>query len=217
LLIAFDLDDTLIDTSGVVTPLKLREVLHLLSSHGVPIGPFEEAFQEMQTLDKSCVTSKDTVRLTLERYGAVNLYQEALSLYTKPLPKDFQIPTTPHAKKVIDILKKRSHTIALVTGGKRTYQLEKLKKAGLEPAMFSKISVPEDSQKKPYYEALQKEFSASSGDCVAVGDRIPMDLAPAHELGWRTVHMRWGRGHLWKKEHWIDHSIRELSELLEIL
>ena len=54
-------------------------------------------------------------------------------------------------------------------------------------------------------------------ECVMVGDRVPMDLTPAHELGFRTVHMRWGRGHLWKKEPWVDHSIRELSELLEIV
>ena len=68
-----------------------------------------------------------------------------------------------------------------------------------------------------YYEALLKEFSELPSDCVVIGDRIPMDLLPAHELGFRTVHMRWGRGRMWKSENWIDHSIRELSELLEIL
>ena len=211
MLIAFDLDDTLIDTSGIVTPYKLREIASFLLKGGVNVG------SELEDLDKTSASSKDTVRITLERHNASHLFDEALTIFSSPLPKDFKIPTTPDAKKVLQILRQRGHTLALVTGGKRAYQLEKLEKAGLEPSIFSKISIPEDSQKRPHYKALLKEFLASPGECVAVGDRVPMDLAPAHELGFRTVHMLWGRGLIWKKEDWIDYSIHELSELLGIL
>ena len=217
MLIAFDLDDTLIDTSGAVTPYKLREVINLLLERGINIGSFSTAIQEMEALDKTCVTSKDTVRLTLERYQALHLIDDAYALYSMPLPKDFMIPTTPHAKKVLQILRQRGYILTIVTGGKRAYQLEKLEKAGLEPSIFSKISIPEDSKKRPHYEDLLKEFLVPPRECIAVGDRIPMDLAPAHELGFRTVHMRWGRGLRWNKEDWVDYSIHELSELLEIL
>jgi putative hydrolase of the HAD superfamily len=217
LLIVFDLDDTIIDTSGSVTPYKLRECLKFLKRRNIQIGSLERSFREMQSLDQRCISSKESVRLILERFQASHLYEEVLALYSEPLPKNFIIPTTPDAKNVLHILGQRGHTLVLLTGGKKAFQLEKLEKAGLEPAMFSKIAVSEDSQKKSHYEALLKEFSKPPYECYTVGDRISLDLAPAHDLGWRTVHMRWGRGKIGKREGWIDYSICKLSEILEIL
>lgn len=217
MLIAFDLDDTIIDTSGSVTLYKLGEFLRFLLRRKVPIGDFSRAFTEIAALDRGCISSKETVRQVLERFGALHLLEEALAIYNEPLPKNFIIPTTPDAKNVLHILGQRGHILTLVTGGARLFQLEKIEKAGLEPSLFSKIAVSEDSKKKSHYEALVKEFSKPPGEYCAVGDRIAMDLAPAHELGWKTVHMRWGRGKICKQEEWVDHSIHELTELLDIL
>ena len=55
-----------------------------------------------------------------------------------------------------------AHRLAIVTGGRKAYQLEKLEKAGLEPSIFCKINVAEDCQKKPSYEALAEEFLIGS-------------------------------------------------------
>jgi FMN phosphatase YigB (HAD superfamily) len=220
-LIIFDLDDTLLDTSGSITPYKLREFLRFLErslycDRGTTFLPsFDVAYLELLKFNSQCESSKEAVRLTLERHRAMHLYEEALALFTAPLPKDFTISTTPHAKNVLLSLRERGYLIALVTSGKRDFQLQKLEISGLEPSIFSKIVIPEDSIKKPYYEALLREFLERPYDGIVVGDRIPIDLAPAHELGFRTVHMQWGRGMIWKSEPWIDHSIRELSELLE--
>ena len=217
MLIAFDLDDTIIDTSGSVTLYKMEEFLRFLVRRQIFIGSFDQAFRDIQAIDRRSASSKESVRLTLERFSASHLFDEAMAIYTEPLPKNFMIPTTPHAKNVLHILSGRGHTLALVTAGAKLFQLEKLEKAGLEPSLFSKIDVSEDSKKKPCYEALLNEFSKLPGECYAVGDRILMDLAPAHDLGWNTVHMRWGRGKELKREEWIDHSICELTGLLEIL
>ncbi len=175
----------------------------------------KSAEAELIQLNQKSASSKDALHEILRRYGALHLFEEALSLYTAPLPHDFAIPETPDAKNVLQALYGKGHRLAVVTGGKQPFQLEKIKKAGFELSMFSKIMVPEDSIKKPCYETLLNEFLALPSQCAVVGDRVPMDLLPAHELGLRTVHMRWGRGLLWKNENWIDHSIRELSELLE--
>jgi putative hydrolase of the HAD superfamily len=217
LLIVFDLDDTLIDTSGVITPFKLREFLSFLMRNQVDVGAEDEAMQEMQAFDRQCVSSKDTIRFCLERYRAVHLYDQALAQYFAPLPKNFIVSLTPNAKKILQFLKEQGHLLALVTGGRASYQMEKLEKAGLEPSIFSKISVAENSQKKPHYEAIVQEFRQPPREMIAVGDRIQMDLLPAHELGWRTVHMCWGRGKIGKPATWVDHSIPELSKLLEIV
>ncbi|MBU6447143.1 MAG: HAD family hydrolase, partial [Verrucomicrobia bacterium] len=107
--------------------------------------------------------------------------------------------------------------VALVTGGHPPFQMEKLEKAGIDRSFFSKIAIPEDSIKKPFYEALLREFSIRPQEVVVCGDRIAMDLAPAHALGCQTVHMRWGRGKKLATEQWVTHSIVELSELTRII
>lgn len=215
MLIVFDLDDTLIDTSGCVTPFRLKQILEMVAQKKRLPKSFLEAEAELAQLNEGSASSQEALFEILQRYNAKDLFEEALSLYTAPLPPDFAIRTTPQAKTVLQVLCNKGHRLAIVTGGKQTFQLEKIKKAGFELTMFSKIMVPEDSIKKPCYEVLLKEFSVLPTDCAMVGDRIPMDLRPAHELGFCTVHMRWGRGLQWKSENWIDHSIRELSELLD--
>jgi putative hydrolase of the HAD superfamily len=189
----------------------------MIVARGASPEPFESALKSLLALNEVSVNSKEAIRDTLESYGAMHLFEEALTLYTEPLPPGFAVQTTPNAKNVLHALREKGHRLAIVTGGKNAFQLDKIEKAGFELSVFSKIMVSENCIKKPYYEALLKEFSELPSDCVVIGDRIPMDLLPAHELGFRTVHMRWGRGRMWKSENWIDHSIRELSELLEIL
>ena len=216
-MIIFDLDDTLIDTSGSVTPFKMRECLCRLKEAGLPIPDFDEAYAELLELNNRCAKSKETLaRFVQSRGGDGALAEQAIKELFTPLPSDFEIPTTPNAKEILDFFS-RSHLLALVTGGHPPFQQEKLKKAGIDSSIFSKIAIPEDSIKKPFYEALIKEFSLDSTQVVVCGDRVAMDLAPAHELGFTTVHMRWGRGSKIETEKWIDYSISDLIELKRII
>jgi FMN phosphatase YigB (HAD superfamily) len=213
LLIVFDLDDTLIDTSGVVTPYKIRSIIMMLEREKISLPP--DGVIQLTELNEQCTNTKDAVRIFLERHSAAHLFPKALEVYTAPLPKDFSIPTTPGAQKVLKLFKKKKTILALVTGGSPSFQREKLEKAGFEPSIFSKIAIPEDSIKGPHYQALLKEFSLLPRDAMVVGDRVRMDLAPAHDLGMKTVHMRWGRGLREQTEKWIDRSITSLEELME--
>src|SRR5690606_4017504 len=128
----------------------------------------------------------------------------------------FSVATTPHAKEILKGFAKE-HTLAIVTGGHPPFQMQKLEKAGIDRSLFSKIAIPEDSIKKPFYEALIREFSVGPKEALVCGDRIAMDLVPAHALGCQTVHMRWGRGTSLKTEEWITHSISTLTELKRIV
>lgn len=216
-MIIFDLDDTLIDTSGSVTPFKMKECLRRLSEAGLPIADFGKAYAELLDLNSRCAKSKETLARFVERRGgSAALAELAVQELFTPLPADFEVPTTPNAKEILDFFKK-SHLLALVTGGHPPFQQEKLKKAGIDTSIFSKIAIPEDSIKKPFYEALIKEFSLHPKQVVVCGDRVAMDLAPAHELGCATVHMRWGRGLKIETEKWIDYSISDLIELKRII
>jgi putative hydrolase of the HAD superfamily len=156
------------------------------------------------------------VQFIAKRGGDPAWVSGALEEMSAPLPPHFAIPTTPNAKEILKLLHS-SHLLALVTGGHPPFQLEKLEKAGIDRTFFSKIAIPEDSIKKPFYEGLMKEFSIPASQVLVCGDRVAMDLAPAYELGFTTVHMRWGRGQLAETEKWIHHAIADLSELIPFI
>jgi FMN phosphatase YigB (HAD superfamily) len=213
LLIIFDLDDTLIDTSGCITPFKMKAFLHRLEKTGLLRGSLGEAYDELLACNRWAHKSGDAISKFILDRGLDKVQAEsALDELTAPLPSDFMIPTTPGAKEIL-LFFRTLCPIALVTGGHPPFQLEKLKKAGLDTCLFSKIHIPEDSIKKPYYQALAKEFSSVPQDVWVCGDRVQMDLRPAYELGMKTIHMRWGRGRIAQSEDWIDHSIATLGEL----
>ncbi|MDE3046011.1 MAG: HAD family hydrolase [Verrucomicrobiota bacterium] len=210
-MIIFDLDDTLIDTTGCVTPYKLQAALAIM---GAPGGA---ALEELKTINETSARTQDALREFAHRHHVPKeLLHAALAELTAPLPPDFQVICTPNAKEILNYYKSR-YSVALVTGGHPPFQREKLKKAGIEEAIFSMIAVPEDSVKKPFYKAIAAELSKDPTDVWVCGDRIPMDLLPAHELGFHTVHMRWGRGQKMGREPWVEHSITNLSELRKIV
>jgi FMN phosphatase YigB (HAD superfamily) len=217
LLIIFDLDDTLIDTTGTVTPFKLEECLKLLVKKGLRLADFKVAYQELLKDNLTSLKSVDALsKFLLRRNFELSLAAPIFEELTTPLPSHFEVPTTPHAKEILAFFHSL-HPLAIVTGGHPPFQLQKLKKAGLDTSIFSKIHIPEDSIKKPYYSALAKEFSMPPEKVWVCGDRIQMDLVPAFELGFRTIHMKWGRGKQLVSEKWIDYSIDTLVELKGII
>ncbi len=217
MLIIFDLDDTLIDTSGSVTPFKMRECLKRFVAEGLPLSDFEASYQKLLAINAKSLKSKDAlVQFLAEMGGRPEWLAGALLEMTLPLPEQFRVPTTPNAKEILKHLGK-SHALALVTGGHPPFQLEKLEKAGIDRTIFSKIAIPEDSMKKLFYQRLLKEFSMPPGRVLVCGDRVGMDLVPAFELGLTTVHMRWGRGSLGETEAWVHHTIADLRELKGIV
>lgn len=216
-MIIFDLDDTLIDTSGCITPFKLRAVLRRWMDEGLVVGDLEKAYRELLEINGKSLKSKDAICAFAKRLGvgerAMRLADEEMK---GPLPKDFVIETTPYAKEILNDLA-RGHRLALVTGGHPPLQMEKLEKAGIDRGFFSKIAIPEDSVKKPFYQGLVEEFSVPATQVWVCGDRIAMDLVPAFELGFTTVHMRWGRGSIVETETWVHHAISDLRELKRII
>lgn len=217
MLIIFDLDDTLIDTSGFVTPFKMKECLEALVSAGVAVSDFSASYRELLEKNRKSPKSTEALISFAKSLGASEeQIRISLQKLFTPLPDSFQIPMTPHAKEILEYYRSLC-SLAIVTGGHPPFQWDKLKKAGIDSSFFSMIAVPEDSKKKPYYEALQKKFDLPSREIWVCGDRIEMDLKPAFELGFRTVHMRWGRGAVLESEEWINHSVNDLSELKDII
>lgn len=213
--IVFDLDDTLIDTSGSVTPFKLGEALVAMERAGLNLSA--GAMDELVALNRVLPKTKESVRqFALRRGGGEAVVAAGLAALSSPLPDGFQVRLRPGAKEILEYCRGR-HTTALVTMGHAPFQREKFKKAGLDESLFSTIAIPADSIKKSVFQSLVERWKAPPREVVVIGDRIDLDLEPARELGLITVHVRWGRGQQVATPDWVDHPIAELSELMTIL
>jgi putative hydrolase of the HAD superfamily len=219
-LIIFDLDDTLIDTTGSITPFKLEQAFAKMVEAGLEVGDPEEALAVLKRLDKASESASQTLAEFLEILGADKKYftigeQE---VYADLLP-DTPVFPLDQALDVLDELKE-FFTLALVSRGKPQQQLLKLKKSGIDSTIFSRIIISEEDDKKPHYQKILDELGFLPAQTVVCGDRVHRDLVPAKELGCKTIQMQWGRGAHSKgyaKPQSVDFCIAKLNQIKEIL
>ena len=219
MLIIFDLDDTLIDTTGAITPFKLKLALKsLIQEAKLSDGSFDQMYQKLLQLDKKYLkASKAFLRFAADLSIPVNQVQKAMETLTTPLPDDFEVPMTLGAAEVLKELSSIAK-MAIVTAGEKTYQWDKLKKAGIDTSDFCMIAISEDSMKKPIYQEICSQFAQNGERVWVVGDRPEVDLKPGFELGFNTIHMQWGRGAFFKNEaSWANFSINDLTEIKGII
>ncbi|MBS0605432.1 MAG: HAD family hydrolase [Parachlamydiales bacterium] len=218
MLIIFDLDDTLVDTSGCITPVKLEDALKRLVQEGLDIPDFSEALNLLKRLDLAADSAKFALSEFLEIHSAdPALLPIGIQEIYDNISFDFPLNPLKDANEVLNDLS-FSHQLAIVTIGKTPQQLTKLKKAGIDSGIFSKIIVAEAGNKKVHYQALADELGYAPTEIVVCGDRISIDLAPARELGYKTVQMRWGRGLNSKGQSSdVDYKISSLLELKDII
>ncbi len=218
MLIIFDLDDTLIDTSGCLTHFKLEEALRAMVEAGLSVPDYSAALELLRRLDRTAESARAALGEFVEILGADKQFLEMgiQEVYHK---SSADLPIFP-LDGALEILAElgRQHQIALVTVGQPNEQMLKLKKAGIDSRIFSKIAVAEDRNKKPHYQAIVDELGYSSSEVLVCGDRIPIDLVPARELGFKTVQMQWGRGLSGSRQRGdVDYAISDLSELKGIV
>jgi len=218
LLIIFDLDDTLIDTSGSITPIRMEAALNRWILEGAPIQDEKEALDILLRLDKRASSAKQALEEFLELHDMpLSFLPSALEeVYDNP---SLHMPIFPQEGAInllVDLFP--FHTLAIVTAGHLAIQMEKLKKAGIDSSYFSKIAVCGEGDKKRHYKAIAEDLKISPSNGIVCGDRILQDLSPAKELGFTTVHLLKGRGntsHGRMKD--VDLSIPHLRDLKTIL
>lgn len=218
MLIVFDLDDTLVDTTGCITYHLLEKALEAMVQEGLVIADFAEALLLLRRLNDRALSAKHALSEFVEIFegdaiilekGMAQIYEiEASPLSLSPLPG---------AVEVLSALK-LNHCLTLVTIGRPQFQRGKLKKAGIDSSLFSKILVSEEESKGPLYEGLLEEFGFSRWEVWVCGDRIARDLSPAKRLGFHTVLMKWGRGLNAALPHPdVDYVVSSLREFMQII
>lgn len=194
--------------------------LEAMMQAGLEIPDREEALELLKRLDIAAESARATLSEFLEILGAEEkFYSIGIDVVYGDLPEDISIFPLDQAIETLTELKE-THQLALVSVGKSEQQLAKMKKAGIDSTIFSKIVISEDRDKKPHYQNIVDELGFVPQDTLVCGDRVLIDLIPAKELGCRTVHIRWGRGlnptdSLSKEK--VDFTITELTQLKEII
>jgi len=218
LFIIFDLDDTLIDTSGCITPIKLERALQCMVNEGLELEDFSKALEQLLRLDRKSESAKSA----LEEFFEINEFDpKFLKIAIEEVYHLFsdEIPVFP-MEDALEELSRLSfhHQMAIVSVGNAKHQMWKLKKAGIDSSLFCKILILEEKNKKKTYQSLIEDLGLSPREVIVCGDRIPIDLAPAKQLGCRTVHMKKGRGlYSSGSEHEVDFTITSLSQIKDIL
>lgn len=209
--IIFDLDDTLIDTTGSILPFKFRAILEKFFSNKI-----EQCFSDLLSYSQGAKSSIDAVKQFAQNKGLSNhfLAQAKEILGNDQLPK--KVSMLPLAKPILNHLKK-DFKLFLVTFGNKSLQMAKMKSAGIDKGYFCKIVVTDQPDKRCAYQALFEEFSLDPHKGIVIGDRVDRDLKPAKELGCYTVHMKWGRRSNQEIDQMkIDRQVEHLSDFLQI-
>jgi FMN phosphatase YigB (HAD superfamily) len=217
LLIIFDLDDTLIDTSGALTPRKLEEAVRCMVRAGLQVPSLLEATARLKYLDAEAESARVALQRFAEEYSAEEqVLAKGIDAVYGPAPPSLPVPPVEGALQVLEELHQRQ-TLALVTSGVPEVQRTKLEKAGIDTALFSSISICEGVDKKPDYACTSRELGFDASDVLVCGDRVARDLVPAKELGFTTVHIRRGRGRFSSGGSAVDFEIFLLEEIKPII
>jgi FMN phosphatase YigB (HAD superfamily) len=218
LLIIFDLDDTLIDTSGCITHFKLEDALNAMVSEGLVIADFLETLNLLRRLNSTSDSARTAIAEFVDILGIDKVFFEiGVKEVYENIASDLPIFPLDGAIEMLTELSCQ-HQLALVTLGRPSLQMDKMKKAGIDSRIFSKIVVTEEKNKKIHYQLIMDELGYNSTEVLVCGDRVPLDLIPARELGLKTVKIQWGRGlsSVGYKDK-VDYCISELKELKNIV
>lgn len=214
MLIIFDLDDTLIDTERLM-PFVLKKALKAMILEGLNCSE-NIAYKKLIKIDKKSKSTKDTINnFLISLKEDKKFFKIAFSGIYNNFFEEIEVFSLKNANKILKYLSK-NHTLAIVSKGIKKLQFDKIKKASIDRAFFSKIIITDKDNKGFYYKKIIKELGFSRENTYIVGDKISTDLLPGQKLGCKTIHMRWGRGRNFKTDKKIDYSIKTLNELKKI-
>ncbi|MBU6149625.1 MAG: HAD family hydrolase [Verrucomicrobia bacterium] len=217
MLVLFDLDDTLIETTQSIVEPRLDRVLDKMISSGLNIEDRDEALLVLERLNRTGSSSKEALEEFIFLYGGDRaLLVHGQKIISDPEFNDLTPQMVIGSEKLLYDLKSIANLI-LVTRGDEIFQQSKMKKSGLPYSLFSKIEVT-SSSKKGCYETILKEFKTPPNRVIVVADRIEDDLEPAKELGMVTVLYRAMRNRFSiLPDLCVDYVIEDIAQLYPIV
>lgn len=191
--IAIDLDDTLVDTSGLLVPNAARAACEAMRKAGLN-ADLKDCLQWRAELAPNH-SHKDIFRLIAEKAGARDpaLLGDIGSdvFYNPPIPSP--LPLLAGADDVLRELQSRVR-LYLVTSGAPETQWKKVRAANLD-GRFEGLYVVDKFKGESKETAFQKILSRagiSSAEFLSVGNRLREEIRCAKKLGGHTCYFEYG-------------------------
>lgn len=215
--IAIDLDDTLLDTTGLLAPKATLDAFNYLIKNGLNLS-LEECETQRLHLIKS-ISHRDVFEKLAIEYGTENtkkVIPETIRLFYDPdLPKT--LPLMEGARQNLDYLKKKYH-LYLVTAGDENSQMNKATALGIQND-FEKIFVIDSiskKRKKDAFLSVMNSLKIHSSELMCIGNSISSEISDALSIEAIACYFEYGenRGELSQLPRKPHYHIKHHSELI---
>ncbi len=191
--IAFDLDDTLMDTTGILVPDAAKNAFQILIDAGLRLT-LDECEKKRTQLIKS-ISHKDVFSKLAHEHGmqktvaVLNLANKAF--YEPELPPF--LPLLDGALENIQILKKK-YSLYIVTAGYQSAQNSKVKALGVFEH-FKKIFVVnslEKERKITSFQTILELEDLKPEELLCIGNSLSSEIRDAKKLGALACYFEFG-------------------------
>ena len=196
--VVFDLDDTLIDTTGQLVVPAHTEAAAAMIAAGLP-GSLEEVARKR--IDLARAHPREPVDVLLARfYGVTD--PEIIAAGHKAFYNRTVRALVPFedAIAVLESLASDGIVRLCVTAGHPATQQQKLELSGLAPHLDSVCVVPPSDDKEDAIAAVLRAHDLAPTETVVIGDRVDREIAAARRLGCWAVRVDHGEGRFARPE-----------------
>lgn len=212
MLIIFDLDDTLIQTSRFITPWRFEKVLQGL---GFQQSLHAKVSYDLMNCHMTFDSSHEALQAVFKNHDIPHAHFESAKRFLDSFDDTIPVELFNGVKTLLENLRTK-HKLVLVTKGRQDQQQLKIQKAGLSDGFFEHMLIVDVGSKKQAFSQLALGYD--SKNVLVIGDRITADLSPAKDLGFKTCLVRQGRGEFQKISPTIvDYIIQDVTELENLL
>lgn len=191
--IAFDLDDTLIDTSHLLVPLASNSAFQAMTQFGLQAN-FEE-FEQERKLGALSMSHQKIFKVIAEKFcksPSEKLIDAGIqAFYNPPIPNE--IPLLDGARQNLFVLEKK-YSLFLVTSGSIPTQKKKIKSTGIGN-LFQKIYTLDGfkkERKRLAFQDILKNLSLKPTELLSIGNRLSQEIHDAKELNCQTCYFKYG-------------------------
>ncbi len=195
--IVFDLDDTLLDTSGALVPIAVRRAVQAMIDAGLPLTS-DAALQRRAELLRD--NPRIDIWAALAQSAPESLYAEVATAGSNAFYR-YDVDELPasafrpqEGALALLQLAHRHSTLHLVTAGDETTQRKKIERLMIGKFFASVHLVrPGPGAKQQAFLSIENEFRTSATErFVSIGNRVDTDLGEAKAVGWNTIWIRAG-------------------------
>ncbi|MGZ3744710.1 MAG: HAD family hydrolase [Pseudobdellovibrionaceae bacterium] len=217
--IAFDLDDTLMDTSQLLVPMAARRACEEMILHGVKADI--DTCLAWRASRASDLTHQEIFQEFIARYGSTTPHvalQEAMKVFYNPAVPA-RLPLMEGAESNLKKLAEK-YTLFLVTSGEPEAQKNKINALNIE-ASFRKIylvnNFKKETKKTAFLEIIKNE-NIQPAELLSIGNRLSQEIRHAKICGARTCYFCHGE-HVGEqpaqREDYPDFTIYKHHELIK--